>query len=82
MNNEFLQAKGRLADTQSRLHNLKLKAANLLVTVRGKLDPYADSITDLDTAAAKVAMEDLDATVAQARILEAQIARIKADFNV
>lgn len=82
MNPEFLQAKGRLADAQSRLHNLNLKAANLLVTLRGKLDPYADSITELDTEAAKAAMDDLHDTVLQARELQTLIKRIKTDFNV
>lgn len=79
---EILQAKGRLADMVNRLHNLQLKGANLLITVRGKLDPYSDTITDIDTEAAKVAMDDLHETVQQARDLESKISRIRADLNV
>ena len=59
INLERAALKGRLADDKQEFQRVNIRADSLLSDIRAILDPYADSVVDIDTARAVVLMGDL-----------------------
>lgn len=74
-------AKARLADHRNEIKKLELQGESLLITLRQTLDPYADSIGDINTERANQAMGDLHACAVQIRDLHGKIRRLEEGLH-
>ena len=81
MNVERAALKGRLADAKQELQRLEIRGNALMKQIHHCLDPYADSVTDLDANKAQVLLQDLVEIRNQAASLKAKIAEFEQDLN-
>lgn len=81
MNPERQLIKARLADCRDQKEQLELQGESLLITLRQTLDPYADSIADLNTDRASQAMSDLHACARELRGLNGKIRRLEEGLH-
>ena len=77
MQNEVQELKGKKADKEKRLEELRTKASSQLVQIRRALGgQYVEDVLEVDVEEADVVMQDLKETVREARLLADQIDEI------
>jgi hypothetical protein len=77
MQNEVQELKGKKADKEKRLEELRTKASSQLVQIRRALGgQYVEDILEVDVEEADLMMQDLKETVREARLLAEQIEEI------
>jgi len=82
MQDELEQLKGKKADKESRLVDLRTKASSQLVQIRRALGgQYVEDVLEVDIEEASVVMESLKETVREARQLAEQVEEIKEILN-
>jgi len=78
MQNELEQLKGKKADKESRLEDLRTKASSQLVQIRRALGgQYVEDVLEIDVEEASVVMDELKKTVREARQLDEQVEEIE-----
>jgi len=77
INLERAGLESRLRGAEEDLRRLEVKADGLVAQIRFKIDPYADSVTELDTDDARIAMEELCKVKAEAVELKRRIKEYK-----
>jgi len=78
MQNELERLKGKKADKEQRLENLRTKASSQLVQIRRALGgQYVEDVLDVDVEEARLAINDLEEIVREARQLDEQIDEIE-----
>lgn len=81
INLERAALKGRLVDAKKELQVVIIKADNLVADIRAILDPYAESITEIDTERALVLMEELNALRRDAQKLTRKVKEFEVALN-
>ena len=81
MNLERAALKGRLEEAKNDLRGVELRGDALINQIRPLLDPYADTIADVDTATALVLMGDLAKLKDSAVALQCRIKEFEGDLN-
>jgi hypothetical protein len=77
MQNELQELKGKKADKEKRLEELRTKASSQLVAIRRALGgQYVEDVLEVGVEEADVLMQDLKETVRKARLLAEQIDEI------
>lgn len=77
MRSEIQELKGKKADKEQQLEDLRTKASSQLVQIRRALGgQYVEDVLDVDIEEATVVMEALKETVREARLLNEQIQEI------
>jgi len=74
MQDELERLKGKKADKEQRLENLRTKASSQLVQIRRALGgQYVEDVLEIDVEEARLAINDLEEIVREARQLDDQI---------
>jgi len=60
MNLERIQLKGQLSEAKKRLKEVSLEAKGLIILIRNYLNPYADDLSEINSAEALQSMKRLD----------------------
>jgi len=81
MRDEILVLRARKEEAKRELERIEIVAARLVADVRMLLDPYADSVTELDLRRAHELMRELYGHWEEARRLKEKIDRITADLG-
>jgi hypothetical protein len=81
INQERAVTQAKLAGDRDELKRLELRADALVSDIRAKLDPYGDSVTELNTEAACMLIEDLHKVRERAVFLKRKIAEYEAALN-
>lgn len=77
MQSELQELKGKKADKEKRLEELRTKASSQLVQIRRALGgQYVEDVLEVGVEEADVVMQDLKETVREARLLAEQIDEI------
>jgi len=77
MQSELQELKGKKADKEKRLEELRTKASSQLVAIRRALGgQYVEDVLEVGVEEADVVMQDLRETVRKARLLAEQIDEI------
>jgi len=78
MQNELERLKGKKADKEQRLENLRTKASSQLVQIRRALGgQYVEDVLEIDVEEARLAINDLEEIVREARQLAEQIEELE-----
>jgi hypothetical protein len=78
MQDELERLKGKKADKEQRLENLRTKASSHLVQIRRALGgQYVEDVLEIDVEEARLAINDLEEVVREARQLDDQIDEIE-----
>jgi len=78
MQDELERLKGKKADKKQRLENLRTKASSQLVQIRRALGgQYVEDVLKIDVEEARLAINDLEEIVREARQLDDQINEIE-----
>jgi len=78
MQDELERLKGKKADKEQRLENLRTKASSQLVQIRRALGgQYVEDVLKIDVEEARLAINDLEEVVREARQLDEQIDEIE-----
>lgn len=81
MNLERAALMGRLEKAKDDLRGVELRADSMIDQIRLILDPYADTVADIDTTKGTVLMVDLAKLKGQAVELRGKIAEFERDLN-
>lgn len=81
MRDEILVLRARREEAKRELERLEIVAARLVADVRLVLDPYADSVTELDLRRGRELFEELYRHWQEARRLKEKISRITEDLG-
>jgi hypothetical protein len=77
MQSELQELKGKKADKEKRLEELRTKASSQLVAIRRALGgQYVEDVLEVGVEEADILMQDLKETVRKARLLAEQIDEI------
>ena len=81
MSNEFLMAKGRLADCRNQIQNAELRAESYMISLRELLDPYRD-FCSLELEKVLMLAKDFRDLQLRTRELLSLQEKIKDDFGL
>ena len=81
MRNEILLMRARRTEARRRLAEVETVCDGLIAEIRMALDPYADSVTELELDRVRTLFEELYEKWTEARALSEKIRRLDRDLG-